>query len=392
MPDDAPTFMDPDGEPDIQLVEYDITSSANDFNVLTIINFIESGSIILPPYQRNYTWDKKRASKLIESLILGLPVPQVFLYEEARNRFAILDGQQRLMSIYFFRKKRFPKMSRRAELREVFAERGVFPDAILSDDHYFDSFNIQLPALGGEERSPLHGLNYDTLGDNQANFNLRPFRCVIIKQNEPKDDNSSVYEIFDRLNTGGVNLKPQQIRANLYFSKFYEALYELNKNERWRRVFGQSDRDKDLRDVELLLRAFAMLVYSSQYKPSMTRFLNRFSNYAKKTLKPGDIEFLRGLFERFLVALDGVSPDAFRAAGRFSIGVFESVLVGRCAGLWETRNDAQIGPIPETQVLAVSAQVRRLLQEGTTKPEYVTDRLASARKLMGEAGSANDRR
>lgn len=52
-------------------------------------------------------------------------MPQIFLYEEARNRFAILDGQQRLMSIYFFRKKRFPKMDRRAELREMFAAKGV---------------------------------------------------------------------------------------------------------------------------------------------------------------------------------------------------------------------------------------------------------------------------
>jgi len=377
--------MESGTEPDIQLTEYDITSSANDFNVLTIISYIESGSIVLPPYQRNYTWDKKRASKLIESLILGLPVPQVFLYEEKRNRFAILDGQQRLLSIYFFRKKRFPKMAKRAELREIFSERGVFPESILSDDNYFDSFNIQLPAIGGEERSPLHGLNYDTLGDYQSSLNLRPVRCVIIKQNEPKDDNSSVYEIFDRLNTGGVNLKPQQIRANLYFSPFYEALYELNKNERWRRIFGQDERDKDLRDVELLLRAFAMLMYSSEYRPSMTRFLNRFSNHAKRTLRPADIEFLKSLFERFLAALDGVPVEAFRAAGRFSIGVFESLLFGRCATLWESRDESAIDPIPPEVVTAVSAEVRQRLQEGTTKPEYVTGRLAAARRIIGEA-------
>jgi Protein of unknown function DUF262 len=392
MAKQANTFMESEDEPGVQLIEYDITSSANDFNVLTITNYIETGSIILPPYQRNYTWDKKRASKLIESLVLGLPVPQVFLYEEARNRFAILDGQQRLMSIYFFRKKRFPRMTKRAELREVFADKGVFPDAILSDDVYFDSFNIQLPAMGGEERSPLHGLNYDTLGEYQATFNLRPIRCVIIKQNEPKDDNSSVYEIFDRLNTGGVNLKPQQIRANLYFSKFYEMLYELNKNERWRRIFGQPNRDKDLRDVELLLRALAMLLYSHEYRPSMTRFLNRFSNYAKKNLQEADIAFLKDLFERFLISLDRVPPEAFRAAGRFSIGVFESVLFGRCAQLWADRDNTPIAPVARADVTALSAEVRRLLQEGTTKPEYVTERLAAARRLMGQTGRGNDRR
>jgi uncharacterized protein with ParB-like and HNH nuclease domain len=61
-----------------QVAEYDITAAPNDFNVLTIYTFLESGSVRIPGFQRNYVWDLGRASKLIESLILGLPVPQVF--------------------------------------------------------------------------------------------------------------------------------------------------------------------------------------------------------------------------------------------------------------------------------------------------------------------------
>src|SRR2546426_1120362 len=79
-----------------QVEEYDLTSVPNDFNVLTIYNFIESGAVKIPGFQRNYVWDLRRASKLIESLILGLPVPQVFLYEAGRNDFLVIDGQQRL--------------------------------------------------------------------------------------------------------------------------------------------------------------------------------------------------------------------------------------------------------------------------------------------------------
>src|SRR5512142_3145569 len=85
--------------------EYDLTSSPNDFNIITIFNFIESGAVKIPAFQRNYVWDIKRASKLIESIIIGLPVPQIFLYEEARNSFLVMDGQQRLMSIYYFIKQ-----------------------------------------------------------------------------------------------------------------------------------------------------------------------------------------------------------------------------------------------------------------------------------------------
>src|ERR671918_637764 len=102
---------------DFQIDEYDLTSTPNDFNVGTIFNFIESGSVKIPAFQRNYVWDVSRASKLIESLLLGLPVPQVFLYEEARNKFLVIDGQQRLMSIYYFMKGRFPRRDKRVELR-----------------------------------------------------------------------------------------------------------------------------------------------------------------------------------------------------------------------------------------------------------------------------------
>jgi Protein of unknown function DUF262 len=383
MADEDNTLMETGTEPDVQLVNYDITASPNDFNVVTIFNYIDQGAIVIPPYQRNYTWDRKRASKLIESLIIGLPVPQVFLYEESRNKFAILDGQQRLLSIYFFKKKRFPKADKRAELRDIFSEAGVFPPAILANEEYFENFNIQLPALGGEARSPLHGLNYDTLEDYQSAFDLRPVRCVIIKQNEPDDDNSSVYEIFDRLNTGGINLKPQQIRSNLYYSKFYETLAEINKWEGWRSVFGKETRDKDLRDVELLLRAFAMLVYSDKYRPSMTRFLNRFSNHAKKRMSVEDVAFLVSLFRRFLDAIENLPPEAFQAAERFSIGIFESAFVGRCSTLWEERSDAPVQPISTHEISQLSAAIRPFLQEGTTKQANVVERLRIAREILG---------
>jgi uncharacterized protein with ParB-like and HNH nuclease domain len=69
----------------------------NDFK-LTLFSFIESKAVKIPGFQRNYVWDIMRASKLIESPIIGLPIAQIFLYEEGRNSFLVIDGQQRLMS------------------------------------------------------------------------------------------------------------------------------------------------------------------------------------------------------------------------------------------------------------------------------------------------------
>ena len=114
----------------INFKDYDITASPNDFNVRTIVDFIEAGPFKIPGFQRNYVWDRKRASKLIESVLIGLPVPQVFLYEEDRNSFLVIDGQQRLMSIFYFVKGRFPRRAQRPAIRRVIAERGDLPKEI----------------------------------------------------------------------------------------------------------------------------------------------------------------------------------------------------------------------------------------------------------------------
>lgn len=192
---------------DYQVREYEVTASPNDFNLSTLVSFIESGAIKIPGFQRNYVWDLKRASKLIESIIIGLPIPQIFLYEEGRNSFLVIDGQQRLMSIYYFWKGRFPRKEKRAALRQVFDEEGQIPASYLEDDSYFVPFRLQLAENLPNHPNKLNKLTYLSLGELKTTFDLRTIRNVIIKQNSPTDDDSAMFEIFNRLNSGGVNLK-----------------------------------------------------------------------------------------------------------------------------------------------------------------------------------------
>src|SRR5690606_39011915 len=135
-------------------------------------NFIESGAIQIPGFQRHFVWDIKKASKLIESLLLGLPVPQLFLYESARNKFLVIDGQQRMMSIFYFIKKRFPKKEKRAEIRKIFAEYDGIPEYILENDEYFQPFKLILSKISDEKKSKFLGLNYATLGDYKTQLAL----------------------------------------------------------------------------------------------------------------------------------------------------------------------------------------------------------------------------
>ncbi len=314
-----------EGDDEFDIDEYELTSTPNDFNVLTINSFIESGAVVIPGFQRNYVWDIKRASKLIESLILGLPVPQIFLYEEARNRFLVIDGQQRMMSIYYFMKGRFPRKEKRSELRTIFAERGQIPESVLHDDEYFTPFKLSLPHSLPGRTNKFRNLNYQTLEEYQPQFNLRPVRNIVVKQTKPSDDDSSVYEIFNRLNTGGINLRPQEIRTSLYHSAFYDLLYRINLDPRWRRVVSLPEPDLHMKDVEVLLRGFAMLLEWRNYKPSMARFLNNFSKKAK-VFDLAKIDSLNALFDAFLEACKDLPADAFVSTRtrRFSIALFEA--------------------------------------------------------------------
>ncbi|MBF0436860.1 MAG: DUF262 domain-containing protein, partial [Magnetococcales bacterium] len=87
--DQKTNWTDPEedsSEGDISFSEYEISASPNDFNIRTLNDFIASGVVKIPGFQRNYVWDIKRASKLIESIIIGIPIPQIFLYEESGRR------------------------------------------------------------------------------------------------------------------------------------------------------------------------------------------------------------------------------------------------------------------------------------------------------------------
>ena len=264
--------------------EYDLTSSPNDFNIKTLFDFISSGIVKIPGFQRNYVWDIKRASKLIESIILGIPIPQIFLYQESKNKFVVIDGQQRYMTIYYFILKRFPRYEKRNELRKYFegTEKGI-PENLLNNNEYFSDFNLQLPEKLPDNPNPLNKKNYFTLDvDLKSTFDMRTIRNVIIKENIDDDKKSSaIYEIFNRLNSGGVNLTPQEIRASLFHSDFYTMLYNVNQDENWRNITPTKTPDIHMRDIEILLRAFAILKDKKIYKPSMTKFLNNFSNKAK---------------------------------------------------------------------------------------------------------------
>ncbi|UVJ38025.1 DUF262 domain-containing protein [Arthrobacter sp. CJ23] len=364
---------------DVEVQEYDLVSSPNDWNFSTIVSFIGSGAMKVPSFQRNYIWDRKRASKLIESLLIGLPVPQVFLYEEERNSFLVIDGQQRLLTLYFFSKGRFPKPKIRGDLRARL-QQGFIDDDFLEDDEFFESFKLSLPKSPSGTPNRFHGLTYKGLKEDRTSLDLRTIRNIVVKQTSP-EGNSAVFELFNRLNTGGVNLTPQEIRASLYHSDFFIEVINLNSDPAWRHIVGTANPDARMRDTEFLLRALALAGSSDGFSGSMANFINNYCVKAKKfssqdarTAHDG----LTGFFELF-----SDTPSPFLRAGKFSGVLFESAYAA-----WQQLERPAVDRQRISEAISkakLTEEFAETLQEGSTKPINTRNRIGILRKYIEDA-------
>lgn len=365
---------------------YDIMSSPNDFNVATIFDFMKSGTVIIPEFQRHYVWDLKQASKLIESLLIGLPIPQIFLYEEEPNKFLVIDGQQRLMTIYYFLKGRFPKSTARPALREIFSESAGIPDDVLQDNVLFSRFSLSLDEQQPGVPNPFQGKTYETLDEHKTRLDLRTIRNIIIKQVSPQGDDAA-YEVFHRLNTGGVNLTPQEIRMCLHHkSMFYKMLAEINVDPRWRGLLGAEHADLHFKDIEILLRVFAMLANGANYNPSLKRFLNEFSRQTD-SMDASKVAYFKDLFNSFLACATALPQGVFLSdRNRFQIALFEAVFTAVCEKPFS--DDALVEQdIPESMVNGLRADENfvEASEIATTSAANVKVRREIARNLFSVA-------
>lgn len=370
--------------------EYDITSSPRDLTPANIVDMIDAGIIEIPLFQRNYVWDIKKASKLIESIILGLPVPELFFYTEGddNNSYKIIDGQQRFLSIYFFVKGRFPKSNTaRFMIREGIND-GTALEELLPQNRIFQDFTLRLKDDAGKEKSRYHGLKFATLDkDTQIKFRLRRFlRTVVVRQNKPDDNNSSMFEIFNRLNTGGTPLNSQEIRASLYYCNFYRMLVRLNNDENWRNLLGKPTQDLHSKDIELILRSIALLDEGDNYSSKMVTFLNSFSQKSKN-FSDEKIQYLNDLFISFVKSCSELKEKAFFRNNRFSNTLFEAVFIAACDSFYENNAllDDKIS-MESFESLKNDEKFVSFLMSGSSSKEKIKGRIQRAKELIKFVG------
>jgi uncharacterized protein with ParB-like and HNH nuclease domain len=276
-------------------VVYQINTFGADYTVDGLIKRFDRGDIFRPQFQRNFVWSVKQASRFVESILLGLPIPSVFLYREnVSQKHLIVDGLQRLTTLHAYYKGRFEHNDRVFRLRDVHAE--------------------------------YDGKTLDELDEvARRRFEDSVIHAMVIQQLAPEDDNSSAFHIFDRLNSNGTPLQPQEIRAAIYHGPFQDLLGELNSYENWRLIFGPPH--KRSKDQELILRFFALLFDRDNYEKPMKTFLNKYMK-ANKDASAAELKDHKDTFE---VTIDRVfaafGKGAFRPRRTINVAVFDSIMV-----------------------------------------------------------------
>lgn len=266
------TFKDemlytPEEESDINLsTQRSIWTTSTDSPILALHNKYKRGKLnIQPIYQRNYVWDAKKASLLIESILLGIPIPVIYLAENDKKEANVIDGQQRLTSMFSFID-------------------GVFPNG--------RPFKL----TGMNVFTELKGKTFSNLDEKlQEKILDYPVRVITFTADSDPD---LQYEIFTRLNTGSVALNDQELRNCIYRGRFNEMLKDLAKNEDFMALLGLSSPHKRMKDVELVLRFISFYTQSYlNYTTPIKKFLND-TMRRNKDIQDIDEKKLREAFKR----------------------------------------------------------------------------------------------
>jgi uncharacterized protein with ParB-like and HNH nuclease domain len=245
--------------------------------------------ILIPEFQRQYVWKLEEASRFIESVLLGLPVPNVFLAKDKETfNFIIVDGLQRLMTLYYFRIGSFPSGKR-------FALKGV-------DPHF-------------------NGLSYETLPmHDRRNFDDYTIHATIVSES---DNSNRMFHIFERLNTSGTPLTSQEIRSALYHGPLNLLLKRLVNEEAWRALCDKSN--LRMESEELILRFIALHYDLRHFRGSMKEFLNHFMyrNRSLDIISEADVS--NTFIDTMEYLLSAIGSDAFKMGRVFNYSFFDAV-------------------------------------------------------------------
>ena len=288
---------------------FEVSSYGWDSDVEGLVKRLNREDIKLPGFQRGFVWSSTEQSRFIESLILGLPVPNIFLAQDRNSKtLNIIDGQQRLKTLQRYLAGDFSISNSKKIHQDL---RGC----------YYNREVAKSP-----RSKVLDSADERTLSDSILH-------SIVIRP-DPTDDsseygneyNKAVIQIFRRLNTSGKALQPQEVRSCIFYGAFDDLLHSLNKNESWRDLFGPEH--SRYKDVETILRFLALYECYESYKAPMPSFLDGYME-ANRNMDDKKLKDLRQLFEITVKCLlDACGSSLFKKGGTLLLSKFDAVTVG----------------------------------------------------------------
>jgi hypothetical protein len=339
---------------------------------------------IAPDFQRLFRWTRQQQSDFIESLILEIPIPPLFFYEREDGVWELLDGLQRLSTIIrFFCQEPIPLECRGRDGND-------------NEWHESNQNDLRCPLqlVGAEYLTELEGHSMSTLPLNlQLNLKRARLMATVLKR---ESDPRYKYAVFERLNKGGVEIEPQEIRncsVRMLGPTFPDYIQRLSQNEAFRDCVELTPNNlrKGYAD-ELVLRFFAVKNFSDNFKHDVDEFLTRYMRAVARGDQPFAYDAEERVFSQVWNLLRSVfeTGDAFRAKtedgrniGPFSPALYEMITYG-LARHYE-KNAAAAPTDLRRKILAFirEAKNRNLTGAGSNSRTKFLNRLAFANQEFG---------
>lgn len=273
-----------------------------DLSVKELLSMVNDGLInIAPDYQRQFRWDDERQSSLIESLFLGIPVPSLFMATNADGTWELIDGVQRVSTMICFAGDDKVREKVNAKHVESLKLKGLSKLVNFNDKRFSD-----LP-IGVQNKFKLTSIKVTTLSD--------------------KSDKNVRFDLFERLNRGGITLTPQEILSCVYRGGFNDFLKELSQDTNFKECVHLSEnQENDGTREELVLRFFAYLYDLDSFEHSVKDFLNNYMSKADRNFNYSKNDKL--FREVFRILNEALPMGISKGRKNTPLNLFEAVSVG----------------------------------------------------------------
>lgn len=278
----------------------------SDVGFKTLMEGVNDNLYVIPKYQRKYKWTKEQLQDLVMSLICEFPIPPIYTYRNEKNQLEILDGQQRIFSLFFYYIGKYINIKKNCavDYRKLDVENKSFKEA-LEEAYELEDLETKIRIDDENEID----ISYNSLPEDiKRTLNYVSITVIEMRWSNPEKRVETIQTIFNNLNRGGIGLNYQEIRNGVYDCQFYDMLREFNDNNmQWRKLWGDEKEEKDM-EALLTLCAYKKYVYFEdgefkfrEYRGRQSIFLDVFSEYAVKL--DGNLEVIedyRNSLEKFV--------------------------------------------------------------------------------------------